>query len=300
MSGGFLRLAVLATATVLLGGCASKTAAPVRSATVEPPAAAASPAPSADPAFHVVQPGDTLSSLSRQYGQSIADLVAWNGLSNPNQIVVGQRLRVAPPDGAVAQVRAIPDTTELRPLAAPAAADGPPVLESPKGGRQPYSDQAWAKIKGVPVTPPAADVPPKGSEQNVPAATSGAWIWPVASGEILLGFEQPKGENGKLINKGIDIGGVPGAPVLASAAGTVMYAGSGLRGFGKLVIIRHESDYQTVYAHNQTLLVKEGETVSQGQKIAELGSTDADRPMLHFEIRKQGRPLDPMKFLPPR
>ncbi|MBC9070735.1 M23 family metallopeptidase [Thauera sp. CAU 1555] len=300
MSGGISRLALVAMAAMLLGGCASKTAAPVRDATVPPPVAETAATPSQDRMFHVVQPGDTLMGISRQYGQSVADLVSWNGLSNPNQISVGQQLRVAPPEGAVAQTMAIPDTTELRPLTASPATEGPVLIEEPKGGRQPYSDQAWAALQGRPAVPAEVAAPAQTGEQGASPAAASAWVWPIGGGEILLGFEQPKGENGKLLNKGIDIGSAPGTPVLASAPGTVMYAGSGLRGFGKLVIIRHESDYQTVYAHNQALLVKEGETVTQGQKIAELGSTDADRPMLHFEIRRQGRPLDPLKYLPPR
>lgn len=101
-------------------------------------------------------------------------------------------------------------------------------------------------------------------------------------------------------NKGVDIAGNPGDPVIASAAGQVVYSGSGLRGYGKLVIIKHDDEYLTAYAHNQTLLVKEGDAISKGQRIAELGSTDADRPKLHFEIRRQGRPVDPMQYLPPR
>ncbi|THF65756.1 LysM peptidoglycan-binding domain-containing protein [Pseudothauera nasutitermitis] len=304
MSGGFLRVAALCVAAGLLAGCAGKTAAPVRDVTQAPPPESVTAQPVVEDAhaFHTVSPGETLLAISRQYGHSVADLVAWNGLTNPNQIQVGQQLRVSPPGGAVAEVVAIPDSTELRPLPGAADVAGTPVLQEPKGGRQPYSDEAWARTQGHPA--PVASAPPSvPAPQQVPApdaATAGQWAWPVASGNVLLGFEQPKGENGKLLNKGLDIGGTPGTPVLASAPGTVMYAGSGLRGFGKLVIIRHESDYQTVYAHNQQLLVKEGDTVTRGQKIAELGSTDADRPMLHFEIRRQGRPLDPMKYLPAR
>lgn len=299
MSGSFPRVLLLGVAAGVLAGCASKTAAPVRDAT-QPPAPVAAPTEVDARYFHVVRPGDTLMGISRQYGQSVADLVAWNGLSNPNQISVGQQLRVAPPEGAVAQAMAIPDTTELRPLGAPADSAGARLFEEPRGGRQAYSDAAWASIKGQPGPLAAAPASVPEASSASAATEAGGWVWPVAGGNILLGFDQPKGENGKLLNKGIDIGGAPGTPVLASAPGTVMYAGSGLRGFGKLVIIRHESDYQTVYAHNQQLLVKEGDTVTRGQKIAELGSTDADRPMLHFEIRRQGRPLDPMKYLPAR
>ena len=299
MSASVWRVAAMAAAVALLSGCAAKTAAPVRDATQPPPAVPTTAATSGT-VYHVVRQGDTLMALSRMYGASVADLVAWNGLSNPNQIVVGQQLRVAPPAGAVAQAMAIPDTTDLRPLA-PAAVDaGPPTFDAPRGGRQPYSDQAWAALGGQ--AQQQAALPPPSTPATTPeaAAASGAWSWPVASGPILLGFDQPKGEDGKLTNKGIDIGGTPGTPVLAAASGTVMYAGSGLRGFGKLVIIRHESDYQTVYAHNQQLLVKEGDTVARGQQVAELGSTDADKPMLHFEIRRQGRPLDPLQYLPAR
>lgn len=296
MSGGIKGLALAAVAAIVLAGCASSTPAPVRDATTPPPVVVQVQGGM----FHVVQPGDTLMGISRSYGQSVADLVAWNGLSNPNQISVGQQIRVAPPEGAVAQTMAIPDTTELRPLTPPVT-EGPVLIEEPKGGRQPYSDQAWAALQGRAETSAATASGQTPTQTDQPAGSAAsAWIWPVNGGDILLGFEQPKGENGKLLNKGIDIGSTPGTPVLASAPGTVMYAGSGLRGFGKLVIIRHESDYQTVYAHNQALLVKEGDTVTQGQKIAELGSTDADRPMLHFEIRRQGRPLDPLKHLPPR
>ncbi|MBA4742435.1 MAG: peptidoglycan DD-metalloendopeptidase family protein, partial [Azoarcus sp.] len=123
-------------------------------------------------------------------------------------------------------------------------------------------------------------------------APEAPWLWP-ASGEVIEGFEESS-------NKGLDIAGEPGDPVVAAAAGNVVYSGSGLRGYGKLVIIKHEDDFLTAYAHNRELLVKEGDKVSKGQKIAELGSTDADRPKLHFEIRKQGKPVDPAKFLPAR
>ncbi|WP_287369191.1 peptidoglycan DD-metalloendopeptidase family protein, partial [Thauera sp.] len=101
-------------------------------------------------------------------------------------------------------------------------------------------------------------------------------------------------------NKGVDIAGNVGDPVVAAAAGKVVYAGSGLRGYGKLVVIKHNQEYNSVYAHNDKLLVKEDDQVTQGQKIAELGSSEADRPKLHFEIRKQGKAVDPMKYLPAR
>ena len=118
------------------------------------------------------------------------------------------------------------------------------------------------------------------------------FIWPVA-GSMISGFDEVK-------NKGVDIAGKPGDAVLAAADGKVVYAGAGLRGYGNLVILKHNNTYLTAYAHNQALLVKEDQTVRKGQKVAEMGNSDADRVKLHFEIRRQGKPVDPMKYLPPR
>jgi len=117
-------------------------------------------------------------------------------------------------------------------------------------------------------------------------------MWP-GNGAVLAGFDEVK-------NKGLDIGGNAGDPVFAAAEGKVVYAGSGLRGYGNLIILKHNNTYLTAYAHNQTLLVKEDQTVKRGQKIAEMGNSDADRVKLHFEVRKQGKPVDPTKYLPSR
>ena len=119
-----------------------------------------------------------------------------------------------------------------------------------------------------------------------------AFVWP-GTGAVIAGFDEAK-------NKGLDLGGKAGDPVLAAADGRVVYAGAGLRGYGNLVILKHNNTYLTAYAHNQTLLVKEDQTVRKGQKIAEMGNSDADRVKLHFEIRRQGKPVDPAKYLPPR
>ena len=118
------------------------------------------------------------------------------------------------------------------------------------------------------------------------------WIWP-AQGALIAGFSEVK-------NKGLDIGGKAGDPVIAAADGRVVYAGAGLRGYGNLIILKHNNTYLTAYAHNQTLLVKEDQSVQKGQKIAEMGNSDADRVKLHFEIRKQGKPVDPARYLPAR
>ncbi|MFN3985926.1 MAG: peptidoglycan DD-metalloendopeptidase family protein [Rhodocyclaceae bacterium] len=230
--------------------------------------------------------------IGRLYGQNVNDLVRWNGLTNPHQISVGQRIAVAPPGTLPGQAEpvAIARPVEVIPVApAGAGMAATPVKQEPKGGKQPYSDQAWAAVR------PGMGEQPQQPVPVPPAATaprSSAWMWP-ASGGIIAGFNEAT-------NKGVDIGGNPGDPVVASAAGKVVYSGSGLRGYGKLVIIKHDENYLTAYAHNRELLVKEGDDVTQGQRIAELGSTDADRPKLHFEIRRQGRPVDPMNYLPPR
>lgn len=294
MNIGSARLVAVAGVVVLLAGCAAQAPAPVRQ-TVSPPGTAttAAPAPSESQRIHVVRPGETLMGIGRLYGQNVNDLVTWNALSNPNQLRIGQEIRVSPPSAAVGGVgtMAIAQPIDMTGQAGTAVSPGStPVFEEPRGGRQPYSDQAWAAVRpdaapSVAAAAPSQPVPP-------PAATGSGWLWP-ANGPIIARFDEAT-------NKGVGIGGNPGDPVVASAAGSVVYAGSGLRGYGKLVIIKHDDEYLTAYAHNQNLLVKEGDTITRGQRIAELGSTDTDRPKLHFEIRRQGRPVDPMQYLPPR
>jgi lipoprotein YgeR len=141
----------------------------------------------------------------------------------------------------------------------------------------------------APASAARAPVSPGVSESAAPTISL---IWPV-SGQVIRGFD---GRN----SKGIDIANAVGTPIIAAASGTVVYAGNGLRGYGNLLIIKHDADYLTAYAHNKALLVKEGQTIAQGQKIAEMGSTDTDRPMLHFELRYQGRSIDPAQSLPAR
>ena len=209
------------------------------------------------------------------------------------------------------------------------------LKREPKAGKEPYSDQALARAQAVaqqkpvepvvvamvpakveakpevkpeakpevkpPVVPeskPEARSESKPQAQPEPAVGDAAgndeivWIWP-AGGKLIGTFS----EGG---NKGVDIAGRAGDPVLAASGGKVVYSGSGLRGYGKLVIVKHNSNYLTAYAHNQNILVKEGQSVSKGQKIAEMGNSDADQVKLHFEVRRQGKPVDPLKHLPPR
>jgi lipoprotein NlpD len=282
-----------------LAGCAAPGPAPVTDRGTPPAPAAAQPRTG----YYVVKPGDTINLISRQTGVAVRDIIIWNGLTSPNQITVGQELRIAPPEGA--QVRPIPPSdVEVRPVGPPGAAPaagGAPLKDSPRGGKVPYTDQAWAQAQGQPQPgesavapkpePPAAEPAPEGRPPSA-AITTGDWLWP-ADGKVITSFTEGNG-------KGIDIAGKAGDPVVAAAAGKVVYAGSGLRGYGKLVIIKHDDSFLSAYAHNRQLLVNEGQTVTKGQKIAELGNTDADRFKLHFELRRQGKPVDPLKYLPNR
>ena len=241
-----------------------------------------------DRTYYTVKKGDTLYRIALDFGQSYGELVTWNNLANPNDIKVGQVLRVAQPDmpaarSGGAQVGAVSTSSgvETRALSAPAPVAGSNKTD-PRGDKRPYSDATMAGMQKDGEKPEAAT---NGDEDTV------AWMWP-ADGKVVSNFDDSK--------KGIDIAGKSGQPVLAAGAGKVMYAGSGIRGYGNLVIVKHTSTLLSAYAHNKTISVKEGQTVSKGQKIAEMGDSDADAVKLHFEIRQQGKPVDPAKFLPAR
>ena len=267
MAAGLCLLAACSTTSLDEPGRAPVTD---RSSRTGSAAAAVTPQPGQEnagkPGYYSVRPGDTLTRIGLEQGQSPRDLARWNALDNPHLIEVGQVLRVVPPGKD-------------------------PVAVSP----------------GVTVTPvptPAADARVKPRNLNDKAVEGAkpitglvdgeelAFAWPVG-GALLERFDETR-------NKGVDIAGKAGDPVLAAADGRVVYAGAGLRGYGNLVILKHNNTYLTAYAHNQALMVKEDQTVRQGQKIAEMGSSDADRVKLHFEVRRQGKPVDPLKFLPSR
>jgi lipoprotein NlpD len=219
--------------------------------------------------YYSVKPGDTMIRIGLENGQNWRDIVRWNRLENPNLIEVGQVLRVAPPASENAQVVARP--------VAPGSLAAPEPLAPARLASAPASAGA---------IPAAAPSPASNGDEDVP------WIWPV-QGALIAGFDEAK-------NKGLDIAGKAGDPVMASADGRVVYAGAGLRGYGNLVILKHNNTFLTAYAHNQKLLVKEDQTVRKGQRIAEMGNSDTDRVKLHFEIRRQGKPVDPAKYLPSR
>ena len=237
------------------------------------------------PGYYSVKPGDTIIRIGLETGQNWRDVARWNNLDNPNMIEVGQVLRVIAP-GATAEVTT-PGAFIPRPVAAPTAVTGTSI---PPAGTRTATTPAPAPVAAAPAAAPVATTP------VAPASSAGeddvAWIWP-APGSVIAGFDEAK-------NKGLDLTGKLGDPVLAAGDGRVVYAGAGLRGYGNLIILKHNNTYLTAYAHNQTLLVKEDQTVRKGQKIAEMGQSDADRVKLHFEIRRQGKPVDPARYLPAR
>jgi len=293
------------------------------------------PKPAAGQTTHTVQAGETLYRVAVNNGLRYQDLAEWNHLDGYT-IKVGQVLRLTPPEAprtgaSVTAPAASSTTTVVKPAETkPAAGQVPVEAKAPTSGadaqaaskrypkalKLPYSEEA---IKSLPAqsegsgktavnVPPVKNTPEKPvnkaeaatpvapaehAEASSPKAASAGvvWAWPT-QGSVLRGFSEQ--------NKGIDIAGKAGQPVNAAADGKVVYSGSGLRGYGKLIILRHDKTFLSAYAHNSQLLVKEGQSVKKGQKIAEMGNTDADQVKLHFEIRQLGKPVDPSKFLETR
>jgi lipoprotein NlpD len=267
-------------------GRISGTAAP-------PPAAAPAIVRSAKDGIYVAQRGDTLQNVALAFGVDQKDLARWNAISEPGVLIPGQTLRVTPPTD-VATVSPITRSgqAEVRPL--------PPPGVSMPGAPAPSPPASLPPTGPPPVVPPVAASPPTAPPAAAPTlpepsrapSSSLPWLWPT-SGKVIETFDDPR-------NKGIDIAGNEGALVQAAADGEVVYVGSAVRGYGNLVIVRHSDDFITAYAHNRKVLVAEKQAVKRGQPIAELGRSDADRPKLHFEIRHQGKPVDPLKYLPAR
>lgn len=253
------------------------------------------------PGFYTVKKGDTLLRISQQFSQNWRDLVEWNRLANGNDIKVGQSLRVVPPEGAQVAAVNLDSGIEVRPL------DGAQALPrknlpaiggaktSPAGEKRLYSDQAFAEMQQQTQPPQQSEKP---LQPRVPdndkkeSLTNGGvrFIWPT-DGKVIKAFEQTR--------KGIDIAGLSGQPVMAASDGTVLYA-QNMRGYGNLIIVDHNEGLVSAYAHNKTILVKEGQNVIKGQRIAEMGDSDSDTVKLHFEIRQLGKPVDPAGLLPTR
>jgi lipoprotein NlpD len=336
-SKSFINIAVTSLVLLVIAGCAANRPAPVvdsrrapPSSPVGKPVTSTPPAPTAEPAkfapgdkVHVIQKGDTLISIALANGLDYRELALWNNIDNPNVIKLGEPLRLTPPgtpaqsaaQAAQAQATAQPKPGE--PVATPLIITPMPTTGTslgnteklktePKAGKVPYTDAAYAKlsadaaaaagaaIPAIPAAPGAVAAPTPPPAATAPARNDDVdWAWPIQP--------QPKGKIVAMFtdaNKGIDISGAKDSPVLASAPGKVVYSGAGLRGYGRLVIIKHNDTWLSAYAHNEKILVTEGQEVKKGQKIAEMGSSDADQVKLHFEIRKQGKPVDPMKHLP--
>ncbi len=272
---------VMVGTTAFLAACSStQTPAPVENRKVskappQPRAPAASTASSSDPlppapdGFYRIRRGDTLIGISLDHGVAWRDLATWNQIDNPNLIEVDQLIRVRPPGGTK------PATTASSAATKSAATDVRPLAGS--------SPPAAANSAPAPATTTAA---------SKPVAEAIQLSWP-SKGQVMTPFADPG-------YKGIAISGAEGDAVMAASDGRVVYSGNGLRGYGNLVIVKHDGDFLTAYAHNKSILVNEGQVVKRGQKIAELGKTDADVPKLHFEVRRSGKPVDPLKFLAQR
>ncbi len=227
-----------------------------------------------NPDVYTVESGDTLYSIAWRYRLDPQDLARWNAIDQPDELRVGRRIRLRPPeDGA-------PAASE------PAAPEGDAGSAPASAGETRASDE---RNRGV-------AAPTKAEPAGEPEATGtpGEWAWPTR-GRIVGTFT-----DGRVAGRGIDIAGEVGQPVKATQAGEVVYSGDGLQAYGRLVIIRHADDYISAYAHNNAVLVREGDRVTGGQQIARMGKTRDNAAMLHFEIRRSGEPVDPLDYLPPR
>ncbi|MBI3713109.1 MAG: peptidoglycan DD-metalloendopeptidase family protein [Burkholderiales bacterium] len=314
----FSRLFFSASLILILSACTSvPNHAPVLERSGEAPVEPVPPAPEpgavkAAPelrASYTVKRGDTLLRIAFDHGQSYSDLVVWNNLKNPNDIKVDQVLWIAPPDSAGGvKTNAINTSSgiEIRSLTPINPATN---KNSPKGEKRPYSEANLAEMQKQEALSAslAAQAPAVGAKSEAGTSTSKAvekpaekpvaadtidWIWP-SDGKLVASTGDQK-------NKGVDIAGRSGQDVVAAAPGKVIYEGNAMRGYGNILIIKHANNYLSAYAHNKQNLVKEGQTVSKGQRIAEMGDTDAESVRLHFEIRQAGKPVDPLKLLPIR
>ncbi len=266
---------------------------------------------------YIVQRRDTLYSIAVSHGIPLSELAKWNNITDPNSIEPGQTISLSVPSEKQVQPSVFPleqpvisaiDPGLAEPVE-PIAVDDQ-IKREPKGLKLPYSGQTLAEMQymaNMPTTMPSMNqrpatnkaarieiAPPQEPAVVRPPLQNSSnieWIWP-APGKLLEGFSKD--------SRGVRIAGQSGQAVLASASGEVVYSGDGLRGYGKLIIIKHNNTFLSAYAYNSLLLVTEGDRVAKGQKIAEMGNTDTDTVKLHFEIREQGKPVDPLKYLPSR
>ena len=277
-------------------------------ATSESSQGSSRPAPLPNPGTYMVNRGDTLYSISWRYGLDYREVAKWNNVNERFQIFPGQVLQLTSPSSATGTRVA---SATISPVSSPSSqsqsssqpdrsttqqqtqtsSNQQPVSQQPSSQR-PVSQQPTPQQQSRQQTSPQ----PAASPPQQPVVTSGqpVWRWP-ANGQIIRRFSAAEGGN-----KGIDIAGQLGDPVVAAADGRVVYAGSGLLGYGNLVIINHNREFLSAYAHNSRILVSENDMVKAGDKIAEMGQSGTDRVQLHFEIRRNGRPVDPLVHLPRR
>lgn len=311
-----IRSFLIVSSALILGACMSQAPAPtVDRNTSSPTRVGTQSTQSTGAGYYTVKRGDNLYRIALDNGQDHRDIAAWNNISNINAIKEGQILRIAPPgaaeassavvanpvaSGQVVESRSLDPVPAVAPAAIPVAPANGNLKREPKVGKEPYSDEAYARLNNVTEAPkvsePKTEIKQDVKPEVAPATPTGpddvVWVWP-SNAKV----SAPYSESG---NKGLDLSGKLGDPVLAAADGKVVYAGAGLRGYGELVIIKHNATYLSAYAHNRKILVKEKDQVTRGQKIAEMGNSDADAVKLHFEIRKQGKPIDPAPYLPKR
>lgn len=270
---------LIAVCAGLVACATSQTQAPVEDRSVSAASVQAAPT---GPGYYTVKKGDTLYRISRESRQKVSDLIAWNSLADANKIEEGQVLRVAPPgaDSAVVQTTSVSDTGR----------DVQPISTSQAQPTEPGSAIPASSESAAPVAAAAAPAPASASASS--SDTGGiVWGWP-ASGKVIRGFTEGQ-------TKGIDIEGKKGENVLAAADGRVIYAGT-MSGYGNLVIVKHSEELLSAYAYNDKNLVTQGSAVTRGQPVAEMGNSGTDTVKLHFEVRRQGRPVDPLGYLPKR
>lgn len=238
-------------------------------------------------ATHTVAPGDTIYNISQRYGVNVSDLMQMNAITDPTTLRLGQVLRL--PRATRAPVTTASSAVKIHRLEAQAPIETSTVIAPAEtSSSEPVIKAAEEK---TPEAKPAAQEAKTPAKTEAPAVIPGTrFLWP-ARGPILSDYAK----NGK----GLDIGGTAGSVVVAAGAGQILFVGGGVKGYGNLVIVKHTPTLVTAYGHNSKVVVKPGDQVKAGQKIAEMGSTDADRVMLRFEVRDKGQPVDPMKYLPP-
>jgi lipoprotein NlpD len=218
--------------------------------------------------YHVVEPGESLYSIGWLYGYDYRQIARWNGIKPPYSLRKGQRLRVAPPGGGKAYSKQAPTRS-----ATYARFQGSDIQESTHKGD-----------KNNDIT---------GSRSNTGGKKALVWKWPLKGGKVVQTFDASKPGR-----KGLDFIGHEGQSIYSAASGRVVYSGSGLPRYGKLIIVKHSNEFLSAYAHNKRLLVKEGDSIKAGQHIADMGRTSANKIMLHFEIRQEGKPVNPLGYLP--